>query len=76
MKAIQSKPTELFSPGPDTYVYDSWADMMGWMMVGFVVVWIPIMMVAQWFKDGLWKVSSIQFNSIQTYLYILDLYYL
>merc|ERR1711976_204628 len=28
------------------YVYPAWADNLGWMMVAFVVVWVPVIMIA------------------------------
>ncbi|CAD5120558.1 DgyrCDS9124 [Dimorphilus gyrociliatus] len=50
-KAVQFK-----MPIVNNVVYPSWGAVLGWLMVGGVAIWIPIVFVIQWCRKGGWRV--------------------
>ena len=51
LKSIQYSP-----PGFQGTPYPDWAQLLGWLMVSFTVVSIPVWMIGYWLNSGAWRV--------------------
>ena len=58
LTAVEDGPLEV-----DGYVYPDWANGIGWCIVAFTSMWVPIVAVYQVMIDGGWQVSILTRHS-------------
>ena len=58
---IISKFVQYKTPTLGKYVYPPWAVNMGWMMVAFILLWVPLFAIWTFCKNGACEVRMVQF---------------